>query len=176
MNGIATPTDDQGADGGRGAMATIAGVRARDGGRWVQLQPDTLLPAQWHRNFASDSALVPEKRLLLAILEEAVATLQRYVLDSRRRGRRLYHEAETWVLSDDVSWPCSFSNVCDALGIDPGYLRRGVMRWRDRRRADPCAGTRSRYAFRRLGGSRTRTVGRPVGLGRRTAAHGAFGS
>ena len=83
----------------------------------------------------SDASLVPEKRLLLAILEEAVATVQRYVVDERRRGRRLYREAEAWVLSDDMSWPCTFRRICDALGIDPDYLREGVMRWSARRRA-----------------------------------------
>ena len=84
----------------------------------------------------SDASLVPEKRLLLAILEEAVATVQRYVIDERRRGRRLYREAEAWVLSDDVSWPCTFRNICDALGIDPDYLREGLMRWSAQRRAN----------------------------------------
>jgi hypothetical protein len=175
MNGIAVLADAQGAEGSRGTRTAID-VAGREGGRWMQLQPDALLPAQWHRNFASDSAFVPEKRLLLAILEEAVATMQRYVLDTRRRGRRLYREAETWLLSDDIGWPCAFCNVCDALGIDSGYLRRGVMQWRDRRRANPGEGKRSRYAFRRLGGSRTRTVGRPVGLGRRAGLRDAFGS
>ena len=101
----------------------------------LELPPETLLPTQWHRS-TSDASLVPEQRLLLAILEEAVATVQRYVIDERRRGRRLYREAEAWVLSDDVSWPCTFRNICDALGIDPDYLRGGVMRWSARRRAN----------------------------------------
>ena len=101
----------------------------------LELPPETLLPTQWHRS-TSDASLVPEKRLLLAILEEAVTTVQRYVIDERRRGRRLYREAEAWVLSDDVSWPCTFRNICDALGIDPDYLREGVMRWSARRRAN----------------------------------------
>jgi len=43
---------------------------------------------------------------------------------------------EAWVLSDDVSWPCTFRRICDALGIDPDYLREGVMRWSARRRAN----------------------------------------
>ena len=101
----------------------------------LELPPETVLPTQWHRAM-SDASLVPEKRLLLAILEEAVATVQRYVVAERRRGRRLYREAEAWVLSDDVSWPCTFRRICDALGIDPDYLREGVMCWSARRRAN----------------------------------------
>jgi hypothetical protein len=39
------------------------------------------------------------------------------------------------VLSDDVRRPCTFRRICDALGIDPDYLREGVMRWSAQRRA-----------------------------------------
>jgi hypothetical protein len=49
--------------------------------------------------------------------------MRRYVVDKRRRGRRLYREAEAWVLSDDVSWPCTFRNICETLAIDAVYLR-----------------------------------------------------
>jgi hypothetical protein len=26
-------------------------------------------------------------------------------------------------------WVFSFTNVCETLGLDPGYLRRGLNRW-----------------------------------------------
>ena len=58
----------------------------------LELPPETLLPAQWH-SAMWNASLVPEKRLLLAVLEEAIATVQRYIVDERRRGRRLYREA-----------------------------------------------------------------------------------
>jgi hypothetical protein len=153
----------------RTAGAAPAIVTPRDDavGR-VQFQPGTLLPAQWYG--VPDAHLVPEKRLLLAVLEEAVATVQRYVLDEGRRARRLYREAEEWILCDDTSWPCTFRNVCDALGIDPMYLRRGVMRWSEHRRANSSDGYRYRNRFRRLCGSRTRTGARPVGAGRQSAS------
>jgi hypothetical protein len=113
-----------------------------------------------------DASLVAEKRLMLAVLEEAIATVQRYVVDERRRGRRLYREAEAWVLSDDVSWPCTFRRICDALGIDPDYLREGVMRWSARRRAKVSDVHQYCTRFRRLSGSRTRMSDRPIGAKR----------
>ena len=131
----------------------------------LELPPETLLPAQWHRAM-SDASLVPEKRLLLAILEEAVTTVQRYVIDERRRGRRLYREAEAWVLSDDMSWPCTFRRICDALGIDPDYLREGVMRWSARRRAHVSDGHQHYKRLRRLSGSRSRMSDQPIGVER----------
>ena len=161
---------------GRGVPAPATELHGGEAGRWFQFQPGTLLPAQWYRNVGIDSSHAPERRLLLAILEEALATLQRYVLDDRRRGRRLYREAEQWVLSNDISWPCTFCNICDTLGIDPVYLRHGVMRWSDRRRANPWNDRPRRHAFRHLGSSRTRALGRPLGVGRRARVQDAIGS
>jgi len=131
----------------------------------LELPPETLLPAQWH-SAMWDASLVPEKRLLLAVLEEAIATVQRYVVAERRRGRRLYREAEAWVLSDDMSWPCTFRRICDALGIDPDYLREGVMRWSARRRAHVSDGHQHYKRLRRLSGSRSRMSDQPIGVER----------
>ena len=48
-----------------------------------------------------------------------------------RRGRRLFREAEEWIMRDDLTWLCSFVNICHVLGVDPDYLREGLRRWRD---------------------------------------------
>jgi hypothetical protein len=144
--------------------------RARDvvrNGTGVDLEPSTLLPVQFARNLAPDASVVPEKRLLLAVLEEAVVTVQRYATDSGRRGSRLFREAEDWVHSDDVCWPCSFRNICDALGLDATYLRQGLRRWCEQQRAGGPILIPHRHPFRRLSGSRTRAIGHPIGLGRR---------
>ena len=77
-----------------------------------------MLPVQIQSPRMADASLVPEKLLLLAVLEEAITTFQRHVADTGRRGRRLFHEAETWLLSEEREWPCSFHNICDALGLD----------------------------------------------------------
>jgi hypothetical protein len=136
-------------------------------GTGIDLEPATVLPVQLGRHLAPDASIVPEKRLLLAVLEEAVVTLQRYATDSGRRGRRLFREAEEWLRSDDVCWPCSFRNICDALGFDATGLRQGLWRWCDLQRAGGPTLIPHRHAFRRLSGSRTRAIGRPIGLGRR---------
>ncbi len=132
----------------------------------LELEPALVLPEQMYPTRAADASIVPEKQLLLAVLEEAIATFQRYVLDTGRRGRRLFREAETWLLAEEPDWPCSFRNICDALEIDVEYLRRGLLGWRDARRANPEGAAQHRSRFRRLRGSRTRAVGRPIGLTR----------
>jgi hypothetical protein len=135
----------------------------------LELPPEILVPAQWH-SAIWDASLVPEKRLLLAVLEEAIAAVQRYVVAERRRGRRLYREAEAWVLSDDMRWPCTFRRICEALGIDPDYLREGVMRWGARRRAHVSDGHQHYKRVRRLSASRTRMSNQPVGAARPKAS------
>ena len=84
----------------------------------LELEPATVLPIQLFGRLGPDASVVPEKRLLLAVLEEAVVTFQRYVTDTGRRGRRLFREAEEWVGSEQGDWPCSFHNICDSLGLD----------------------------------------------------------
>jgi hypothetical protein len=135
----------------------------------LEFEPVVVLPVQMQSSRMADASLVPEKLLMLAVLEEAITTFQRHVADTGRRGRRLFREAEEWLLSEEREWPCSVRNICDALGFDVSYLRGGLTRWRDERRRDPAGILPFRPRFRRLSGSRTRTVGRPIGLGRTVA-------
>src|SRR5215475_13364908 len=81
------------------------------GGGGIDLEPATVLPAQLYAGLGLDASLVPEKRLLLAVLEEAVVTFQRYASEQGRRGRRLFREAEEWMGSEELCWPCSFRNI-----------------------------------------------------------------
>jgi hypothetical protein len=90
------------------------------------LLPDVLLPEQYFSR-PLPQALSPERRLMLAVLEEAVLTLMRHRADSRMRRRRLAHEAELWIMERNASWPFAFENICAALRLDPDYLRRGLL-------------------------------------------------
>jgi hypothetical protein len=130
----------------------------------VALEPDAILPAQLNGSRRFDASSMPEKRLLLAVLEDAVITFQRYTTSTQRRGQRLFREAEAWIVSDDARSACSFQNVCDVLGFDSEYLRQGLLAWRDRQRGADMVPAPYRHTFRRLSGSRTRAIGCPIGL------------
>jgi hypothetical protein len=67
---------------------------------------------------------------MLAVLEDAIRCLQGHWRSRRARAPKLAREAEAWVRSSDVTWPCSFVNVCEALGIDPSALRAALLRVR----------------------------------------------
>jgi hypothetical protein len=146
-------------------QATRAVSETRGGA--VGLEPETVLPSQFFDRFQIDASLQPEKRLMLAVLEDAVGTFQKYATAPGRRARRLFAEAEEWFNSDDGTWPFAFVNVCQAIGLEPLYLRGGLHRWRDGQRslgADPAKVLR--FPFRRVNGRRHSITGRPVGLRR----------
>lgn len=90
------------------------------------LEAECLLPTQfWDRRGPVIAS--PEGRLLLAVLDEALATYLRYAGATDRRARRLFDEAEEWIFSPAIDWPFSFENICRVLGIEPEYVRRGLV-------------------------------------------------
>ena len=68
------------------------------------------------------------RRLMLGVLEDAIANWFHYRRASSTRGKRLFSEVQEWVSSDDRSWLYSFANVCEHLDLDPDYLRARLMR------------------------------------------------
>jgi len=123
-------------------------------------EPETILPSQLIDRNRLGAALQPEKRLMLAVLEDAVATFQRGALAVNRRASREFEEVRSWFESDDTTGLYAFVNSCNVLGFEPSYLRRGLDRWLGTMRQRALAGkvVPLRYAFRRISGSRTRTV------------------
>lgn len=81
-----------------------------------------------------DAETLPERRLLLAVLQEAILNYVRYrdeipgvpPLKTSRRGRQL-SAIERWFLSNEVDWPFSFVGICESLKLNPDYLRDGIM-------------------------------------------------
>ena len=136
-------------------------------GSGVDLEPETILPTQYFSNVQLDASLQPEKRLMLAVLEDAVGTFQKYAIARDRRAQVLFTETEEWFASDETEWPYSFVNICQALGLEVEFLRFGLWRWRDRQRATTGDTAKViRFPFRRVNGTRHSITGRPVGLRR----------
>jgi hypothetical protein len=93
-------------------------------------QPDTLISDQFLQTFRRLTHLQPEKRLMLAVLEDGVACFQKYVAARDGRGKRIFQETEEWVLEEPNERLFSFANVCETLGFNADYLRRGLMSWK----------------------------------------------
>ena len=77
-----------------------------------------------------------EEKLLFAVLTNAIEDFQKYVDAKDETGRKLFHEAEEWFLEQNSDSICSFSSVCETLGLRPDYMRRGLMSWKETKRKD----------------------------------------
>jgi hypothetical protein len=76
----------------------------------------------------------PSRRLMLAVLADAVATFRRTAQACTRRDALIFAETAHWFASDDETEPFAFLTVCDALGLDAEYLRKGLKAIRARAR------------------------------------------
>lgn len=96
----------------------------------LMFEPDTLAPQQFYATTKSARLPDPERNLMAAMLEDAVSCLSQDPLCCTRQQRRAFEQAKEWITAtDDPTWIFSFENVCETLGLDPGYLRRGLTRW-----------------------------------------------
>jgi hypothetical protein len=95
-------------------------------------QPDTLLPSQFFDRVRRRTEHEGERRLMIAVLEDAVETYRKQVGAKEPRGQQLFREAEEWIEDPDRSWLFAFENICDVLDIDGEYLRRGLHAWKAR--------------------------------------------
>ncbi|HEV8714776.1 MAG TPA: hypothetical protein VGX03_18345 [Candidatus Binatia bacterium] len=91
-------------------------------------EPDIMLPEQFAA--LQRKPLQREKRLLLALVEDAVQCFQTYLFAQRLQERGLFQEAEEWINCTDSEWFCSFENVCELLGFHPAYLRDALNQWK----------------------------------------------
>jgi hypothetical protein len=94
-------------------------------------QTDTLLPDQYLDTFRRKTHLEPEKRLMLAVLEDAIACFQKYIHARDGKGKTLFHDAAQWIEEEDADWLFSFESICEMLGFNPQYVRDGLMRWKE---------------------------------------------
>jgi len=98
-------------------------------------EPDVLLPTQYFAALKRKSVACGEHRLLVAIIQDAVECFQKHIHARDTKRRALYADAERWIDEDDDRSTFSFNNICELLGMNSDYLRKGLLDWRDRERS-----------------------------------------
>lgn len=93
------------------------------------LDPDVVLPAQYFRVLRGRASYGGERRLIIAVLEDAINCFQKNLFARDNRGRRLFCEAENWLMSADRELPFAFENICEFLSLDAEYIRKGLCGW-----------------------------------------------
>lgn len=89
-----------------------------------------MLPDQYLRR-ADARVSEPHKRLMAAVLQTVLDDCRGSIY-RRRAGlgapsdRRGATQASAYVTSTDRTWPFSFENICEALGVDADGLRQAL--------------------------------------------------
>ena len=96
------------------------------------LEPDIFLPSQFYGSAGLSRQLEGEKRLMIAILKDAVECLEKYRGSRSSVGGCLYESAIEWVEDNSTEWLFSFTNICDLLGFDPAYMRQVLLKRENR--------------------------------------------
>ena len=77
--------------------------------------------------YHSAEAVQPERRLMRAVLADAVRAILDGARANQHRADKLHREALAWIVSEDRSAVFAFENVCETLGIDAGWFRAEVL-------------------------------------------------
>jgi len=89
--------------------------------------PVPLLPSQFL--YASQES-TPERRLLAAVLQDAVQIIRRgpeYHEDRERADT--YRDAVAWIVAERDAWPFCFVALCEALGFDADKVKARLLGW-----------------------------------------------
>jgi len=134
------------------------------------LVPDVITPEQFYDSRHDDSAIAPVKRLMMAVLEDALRCFQNNSNAKSGPRKRLFNDAEQWLCADASDGPFSFDTICETLGIEPGFLRGGLREWREQQ----IAGVSARRLARRSPVVRSGKISANNRRGARPSATGAM--
>jgi hypothetical protein len=95
-------------------------------------QPDVLCVHEYLHVYQCRPAETPERRLLAALLRDAIDCYLRDCHAKNRHRKRSFREAEEWFFGSGGDGIFSLESVCGILNIDPGYVRRSLLRQKDK--------------------------------------------
>jgi hypothetical protein len=102
-----------------------------------QFEPDTLLPVQYNELMRRRSALEGERKLMFAVLEDAVECYLKHMNAKSRRRLLLFYEVQNWMNAKNRVGLFSYQTLCESLGIDAKALRAALeSRLKQSRRLD----------------------------------------
>ena len=99
---------------------------------------DCLAPLAYFRTLGRTEHLEPEQNLMHAILSDAIRCVR-----LEPAGSRVALDAMGWIMETGMDHVFSFEHICEVLGLDASYLRRGLTRQND---GNPAGSNRSSKA------------------------------
>jgi len=92
------------------------------------LEPGIVLPSQLGSKRQDPPSIIGCKKLLVAVLEDAIDAYSRGALAKSVYARLAHHEAYAWFMSREEKFIFSFMGICHILDIDPSWLRKAVLK------------------------------------------------
>lgn len=92
----------------------------------IQLK-EARISEEYVEQLRSRGVLQAEKKLMLAVLNEALNTYLKYLAARDHTGKKRFQEVEQWVLEEESEWPFSFENISESLGLNPSHFRHRLM-------------------------------------------------
>ncbi len=93
-----------------------------------QFEPDTLLPVQYYELMRRRNVLEGERKLMFAVLEDAIDCYLKNMNAKGRRRRILFYEVQNWMSIRNRAGLFSYETLCETLGVDPNGLRAALER------------------------------------------------
>jgi hypothetical protein len=110
-------------------------------------EADPLATLQFSDTMRRSVHFEPEKRLMLAVLDDAFKSFQNTVTLADNKSKKLFRETEEWFWDKDTERIFGFDHICSVLGLGPDYIRRMLVQWKSKAIAD--ARDRTRASRRR---------------------------
>ena len=128
-------------------QAADDGVSPDEAKQWFA-QPDVLCLHEYLCIYHGRPSETPERRLMAAVLRDAIESYLRTCRAPNRRKKRNFREVQDWFFRGDDSGVFSLENICGVLNIAPGYIRRILLRYeqQDSAGAEPRADSWLRLA------------------------------
>lgn len=95
------------------------------------LPPECLLPVQYNALLRKRISEQGERRLLLAVLKDALRCYIKNMSGRSARARREFEEISDWFYAEDQEGIFAYQHLCEALGIHPEPLRRWLESLKD---------------------------------------------
>jgi hypothetical protein len=96
--------------------------------RFSRTRPRSFFTAKGQETLTEEAPeRTPERALMLAVLEDAVACYAGKLKAPRENPRILRRQAAFWLSCEDWDSPFSFNNVCEALALDPQAIRERIL-------------------------------------------------
>src|ERR687897_1535972 len=109
----------------------VRNARDYDGALKMLFEPDELAAYEYRKTSERRTLFEPERRLVYAVLEDAVLCFQRFINATSKKEKQLYQDAADWIFKPEANGIFSFDFVCEICEFDPDFLRMGLRKWRE---------------------------------------------